>query len=448
MSPQHLEDEIYLDYLTGELPAEERLFLEKHLDHCSECRLHFEQCRELLRGGLPSIADEMIDDLSASPLPWSLGDGEKRLYAAIEKEYLDRTDMQRDAVPLESLQSKVVRICLKSGTFGPKASVTLAVAASIVVGFGLANSLYRAGVKHGLEQSRAMAVAVKPVVPSPPAPSITQAKDDGALKAQLHKLALERDAIQAGLLDRDARIAQLKSQIEQQQKQNEATETSFHLVDLQAKEQTQEISSQRDDLARKLEEQQSALAATQKKLEALQQAGTNDTLRVASLENRVQQITQLLKDKDSTIDEQQRLLALDRDIRDLMSTRGLYFAEVWDVGDNGKRKKPFGRVFYTRGKSLIFYGYDLDQQPGVKNASTFQAWGMRGPDRSTALNLGPMIMYDDNSKNKHWMVRFDDPKALEQIKAVFVTVEPSGASRVPKGKEILVTYLNEAPNHP
>jgi hypothetical protein len=203
---------------------------------------------------------------------------------------------------------------------------------------------------------------------------------------------------------------------------------------------------QRDGVASKLEEQQAVLSETKKKLETLEQAGTNDGLRMASLENRIQQITQLLKDKDATIDEQQRLLASDRDIRELMGARDLYMAEVYEVGGNGKKKKPYGRVFLTKGKSLIFYGYDLDQQPGLKNASTFQAWGMRGPDRSSALNLG--IMYIDNSANKRWFLRCDDPKTLEAINAVFVTVEPDGHSRAPRGKEVLFAYLKEEPNHP
>jgi hypothetical protein len=154
----------------------------------------------------------------------------------------------------------------------------------------------------------------------------------------------------------------------------------------------------------------------------------------------------LLKNKDATIDEQQRFLASDRDIRDLMGARDLYIAEVSDVGGNGKRKKPYGRVFYTKGKSLIFYAYDLDQEPGVRNASTFQAWGLRGPDRNTALNLG--VMYVDDATSKRWALRFDDPEALKKINAVFVTVEPSGASPAPRGKQVLFAYLGEEPNHP
>ena len=56
----------------------------------------------------------------------------------------------------------------------------------------------------------------------------------------------------------------------------------------------------------------------------------------------------------------------------------LYIADIMDVDGTGNSRKPFGRVFYTKTKSLIFYAYDLDRQPGVKRASTFQVWGRTG----------------------------------------------------------------------
>jgi len=42
----------------------------------------------------------------------------------------------------------------------------------------------------------------------------------------------------------------------------------------------------------------------------------------------------------------------------------------------------------------------------------------------------------------------DDAKALAQIDAVFVTVEPSGGSQHPSGKPLLYAYLKTSPNHP
>ncbi len=76
---------------------------------------------------------------------------------------------------------------------------------------------------------------------------------------------------------------------------------------------------------------------------------------------------------------------------ELMGARDLYIAEVYDVGKTGATQKPYGRVFYTRGKSLIFYAYDLDQQAGLTNTRTFQAWGRRGPHPQQALNLRDLL---------------------------------------------------------
>ena len=129
-----------------------------------------------------------------------------------------------------------------------------------------------------------------------------------------------------------------------------------------------------------------------------------------------------------------------------MGARDLYIAEVYDVARDGQTQKPYGRVFYTKGKSLIFYAYDLDQQAGLKNASTFQAWGRRGQDIQQALNLG--IFYQDNVGKKRWVLRLADAGTLDQIDAVFVTVEPKGGSHKPSGKPLLFAYLKVDANHP
>lgn len=431
MKSQHLSDDFCLEYLTGELPAEEKASFESHLGDCSDCRLRVQQYREILRQGLPSIADEAVEGLAVPGLPWSIEEGEKRLYAAIGQDAAPAPKYEHAVGRTGSLRLETLKGWLGGILFRPNLRVASVVAMSMVLAFGLGTSIYRLGLKRGLQQSQSRQ--------QPPT-------DYRALRTQLDELVLERDAIQASLIHRETLISELKAQVREQRKQNEALEASFRSANQEAQEETQRISAQRDDLARKLEDQQAVLAAAQKRVDALQQEGTNEALRVVSLEKRIQQMSELFKDKDATIDEQQRMLAADRDIRDLMAARDLYIAEVYDVGGNGKRKKPYGRVFYTKGKSLIFYAYDLDQQPGLKNANTFQAWGLRGPDRNTALNLG--VMYVDNSTNKRWVLRFDDPKALEEINAVFVTVEPNGGSRVPRGQQVLFAYLKEEPNHP
>ena len=100
----------------------------------------------------------------------------------------------------------------------------------------------------------------------------------------------------------------------------------------------------------------------------------------------------------------------------------------------GRRKSLMGACSTQKENLLIFYAYDLDQQARIKNASSFQAWGRRGSDREQALNLG--VFYVDNAAKKRWVLRFDDPKALAQIDAVFVTVEPNGGSHKPSNKPL------------
>jgi hypothetical protein len=199
-------------------------------------------------------------------------------------------------------------------------------------------------------------------------------------------------------------------------------------------------------LSQKLESARSQSQGLQDKLDSLGAQSFADKQRASALQARVTDLDRLLHDREATMDQQEELLAHDRDIRDLMGARDLYVAEVYDVERTGETKKPYGRVFYTKGKSLIFYAYDLDQQAGLKNVSTFQAWGRRGPDWQQALSLG--VFYIDNASKKRWVLRFDDPKALAQIDAVFVTIEPNGGSHKPSNKPLLFAYLHIDPNHP
>jgi len=208
----------------------------------------------------------------------------------------------------------------------------------------------------------------------------------------------------------------------------------------------QGLVQERSDLNQKLEAAQAQTERLQDKLDSLEHQSSQDKQRATALQAKVSDLTHLLHDREAALDQQQELLAHDRDIRDLMGARDLYIAEVYDVERTGETKKPYGRVFYTKGKSLIFYAYDLDQQAGAKSASSFQAWGRRGPDRQQALNLG--VFYADSTSTKRWVLRFDDPKALEQIDAVFVTVEPNGGSHKPSPKSLLFAYLRLDPNHP
>ena len=169
-------------------------------------------------------------------------------------------------------------------------------------------------------------------------------------------------------------------------------------------------------------------------------------LRLASDQSRIDELSATNLEYERRIRDDEQYLASDRDIRELMGARGLYIADVFDVDSHSRTRAPFGRVFYTQGKSLLFYAFDLDRQPSSKNASTFQAWGRREMDQGKPLNLG--ILYMDSESNRRWALRFNDPKQLEQIDAVFVTVAPRGGSHKPTNKPFLYALLRNEANHP
>jgi peptidoglycan hydrolase CwlO-like protein len=308
-------------------------------------------------------------------------------------------------------------------------------AAGILLFIALAVSAYRVGIHRGTQSAS--------VAPLP-----NQANQT-ALQQQVSDAGHEREILRSQMEQRDKAIASLRHELEQQSAEmgrmkitGSQMETDLH----NGRAGRQDLLQQRSDLNQKLEVAEAKAQGLQDKLDSLERKASEDNQRSTALEAKVTDLNRLLRDREATIDQQQELLAHDRDIRDLMGARDLYVAEVYDVERTGETRKPYGRVFYTKGKSLIFYAYDLDQQTGVKNASTFQAWGRRGADRQQALNLG--IFYVDNASKKRWVLRFDDPKALAQIDAVFVTIEPNGGSRKPSNKPLLFAYLRIEPNHP
>ena len=211
----------------------------------------------------------------------------------------------------------------------------------------------------------------------------------------------------------------------------------------EALKQTQQ---DRTDLNQQLVEAQANAQSLQARLNQTSDRTSLDTEQALAANRQVEALRASVADKDKEIARDQDLLEHDRDIRNLIGARNVYMAEIYDVAKTGNMQKPFGRVFYTKDKSLVFYGYDLDQQKGVKNASVFQAWGRRGSDRQHDVSLG--LFYQDDANQKRWVLKLNDAKMVSQIDAVFVTVEPAGGSPKPSGKPLLFTYLRLDPNHP
>jgi len=264
--------------------------------------------------------------------------------------------------------------------------------------------------------------------------------DDLLAEQAKHLSQLQQDS--AG---KEQALANLRSEI----RALETRASELAASNTQSEEQLRLLSQQRDELNAKLQSMSASYHDQQAEIASLRAERDKSALHASSLEGRIEELTSKNRDQERRLKDTEQFLSSDRDIRELMGARKLYIADVFDVDGSSRTQKPFGRVFYTQGKSLIFYAFDLDRQPGIVNASAFQVWGQREtPQGQQPLPMNLGILYMDNELNRRWVMRFDDPKQLAEIDAVFVTVEPRGGSHKPTSKPFLYALLRNEANHP
>ena len=415
---------------TGELSEDELATLKQHLAICAECRQVLSEFEAAAGVGAPLLSSALLVD------------GADELGAAHEEADV-RGSVVSDHLPSAAAETILPRdsgfiFARGNGNHSSRLNwnyVWLPFAAAILLTAALAIYSYQAGTRRS--------------------PQIAQKTNAGAqtnidvLEQQLSDAGHEREILRAQLADRDKTIRELQRRIDDESAaldQEKNTQASLEHSLQDALDQKQQLAQQQTSTSQSLDTAQASLKKVQAEVDLTRQQRDQDEAAVGSLEGQIRDLNAQLRQNEQTVGKQQDLLAEDRDIRDLMGARDLYIAEVYDVARDGATQKPYGRVFYTKGKSLIFYAYDLDQQAGVKDASSFQAWGQNGPDRQEVLSLG--IFYQDSVAKKRWVLKFNDPRALEQINAVFVTVEPHGGSHKPSGKPLLFASLRIDPNHP
>jgi hypothetical protein len=419
---------------SGQLSEEDQRRLQEHLVVCSSCREALQQYEAIIRHAIPAIAaEDTRENLEAGPR-WSEKQAESALFDRIAREE-GKPGIERKG-PIQNDRQNGARRVLSPASAAAWRSVWALYAAGILLFIALGFCAYQVGIRRGTNAAN---------IPAPHPDTRSQISLEEKLSDASHEGEVERAQVE----QRDRLIADLRRQLEQQSEkmdQMKAAQQQSETALRSADPGRQELIQQRTEAEQKFNAAQLSAQALQTKLDSIAEQSSQDAKRAATLDAKVNELTTLLHQREAAVDQQQELLAHDRDIRELMGARDLYVAEVYDVGRTGATQKPYGRVFYTKGKSLIFYAYDLDQQPNVKNASTFQVWGRRGPDREQAFPLG--IFYEDNASKKRWVLKLDDPKLLAQIDAVFVTIEPNGGSRKPSGKPLLFAYLRVDPNHP
>jgi hypothetical protein len=420
---------------SGDLNEEEQKKLQAHLSGCAECRQALKEFEAAVDAGVPLLASK----LDALPSEESATPQKKLGGLALPNSADSKPPQERAGVPTSD--EKRGFAFAQRMRYRPSQVnwnyVWMPFAACVLLTIALGVTAYRVGKSRNADAGVAHATS-----------GVADTRIE-ALEQRISDAGHEREILRTQLAERDKVIAELRRQTDQQarsldeMKSAQANlEQSLQIDDTEK----QRIADERAGIAKKFGEAQVSLQKMQSELDSVSRDRAQDEAQDASLRNQIKDLSGELREQEHTVSKQDELLSHDRDIRELMGARDLYVAEVYDVARDGTTRKPTGRVFYTKGKSLIFYAYDLDQEPGARSASAFQAWGRRGPDRREAVNLG--IFYEDNAAKKRWVLKFNDPNVLEKIDAVFVTVEPNGGSHKPSGKPVLDAYLQLPPNHP
>jgi len=401
--------------------------LQAHLEDCESCQEALAQFRILNTQGIPTLAEAYLG--RPERIVWHDSRVRERLWTNIQ------ATKQASLEPQKPASSTIPQLNLRVGKV--RALAGMAMAAGILLAVA-------AGAYHlGARTQKQEIVSAAPTV----------------LEVQYQKLAEQKRIADESLAAQEKRLAQLQAESAEKEqalvrlraslRELEARSSELTAANSQYETELKELSQQREELNNKLQAASQAYGNNQTELASLRSERDKTSLRTAFLESKIEDLTAKNRDQDRRLKDAEQYLTSDRDIRELMGARKLYIADVFDVDGSSRTQKPFGRVFYTQGKSLIFYAFDLDRQPGVINASTFQVWGQReAPQGETAspMNLG--ILYMDNENNRRWVMRFDDPKQLAEIDAVFVTVEPRGGSHKPTSKPFLYALLRNQVNHP
>jgi hypothetical protein len=310
-----------------------------------------------------------------------------------------------------------------------KRLVAAGIAAAFVLGAGLGTGVgYRAWARGAVVRPAELSRAAETKAPSVMPP----AQDEGT-------------RLQGALADMQKQIDQakredglLRDKLVASDQRTEAMQATLNQVENQSSAQAQNVQQARADLAAaqgQLSQAKDALSASQTRIDSLQ-------YQVADREAR-------LADVSASLDRERDMLSEGREVRDIMGARDLHIVDVVDRDGSGHPRKAFGRAFYTQGKSLIFYAFDLPTKNTADGKFVYAAWGSNSNDLNGKVARSLGIFYNDDQIQHRWAMKFDDAKLLEEIDTVFVTLEPAGKPFTgPTGKPLLEAYFGTPPNHP
>jgi len=426
----------------GQISAEEFRELQAHLQTCTTCRLRQADFTEILHEHLPLLAPTDAAMPGSRNVAFHDASYKQRFIQRAQKEGLVFSPEVTGAT--EPGQPEATHWLDLAWLWQPK---RLAFSVALV---GLGFWLGSLGARQVLK------------VDVPSSPDVARVQDENSrLKQQIALLATQQPMTQAEkpvpqpqLLASTA-STELERQLAQARRDHSSSVTRAQALDEKLQKASAEIASLREEASKlrsespasaRLRETEAALQAASSELQKLQLERSVYASTFTDQQTQIRELMEKLGKQTESIEQERELTAASRDIRQLMGARNLHIIDVEDVEEAREPKQPVGRVFYTEGKSLIFYAFDLEKRRKSLEKYSFQAWGQREAKGGPVQSLG-VFVNDDQGKSP-WVLKYDDPKVLAQIDSVFVTIEPKGGSNRPQGRQLMYAYLRANPNHP
>jgi predicted nucleic acid-binding Zn-ribbon protein len=414
----------------GQISPEDVAQLHAHLQNCKKCRQAYSEFTNIAS----QLYAEGLDKHSVSPEEAGvLPDPD-----LLRQRFLQRADevgiLSNKPTPMNPSD----RVDAFSGFWRQitNSSVAWSVAAMVVL--ALLPTAYEVGRRAAKAPLPAGVQSVSSSKDAIPADTSNPNRESGISALQI-QIAHLKDELRA----KDQRLEGLSERLKSSSENNE------NLLKTRA-----ELESSMSDLQQKLRETQGLLqasvdekAALPEKVNELKNALNDVQTSYVADEIKIRELKEQFAERTSSAERNAQLLERDRDIRDLMTARNLHIYDVFDTDVKGKTKPVFGRIFYTEGKSLIFYAYDLNEAKVANANYHYRVWGSQEAQKDKVTSLG--VFYSDDKNQRRWVFKCNNPKILGQIDSVFVTLEPSESDSLkPKGQKLLDAYLGGVANHP
>jgi hypothetical protein len=406
----------------GQATAEELFELEQHL---AECR----PCQQAYFDYLNLAAEEFTKANSCPDLP--LQTARESLNSELfTRRFFERAE--REGIQFSVDVAREVRQLTPIAQSGQRPAVLWTgarrIAATLLVGAALW-SAYLYGGRSERRLLEANPIERRPIVAS-------ENLEDRILQSREINRRLE------------SQIDGVSTELRKATEQVRATEVELH----SSLEDRRRLNSEKSALETQLEALKEALAQSQSLVSNAQREAAEHRERTSVLEAtliaddiKISTLSDELAEQSVSVEKERQLLALGHDVSDLMGARNLHIVDVVDTDPRGKTRPAFGRIFFTEGKSLVFYAYDLNEVKIQKANYQYRIWAKQEGADKQIRSLG--IFYSDDKAQRRWVFKCDDPKILSVIDSVFVTLEPTNSDH-PRGPNLMYAYLWGQPNHP